>query len=472
MLKFKKQLKLVIFVTDFKERLLSIDIFKGLAIIGVLIFHPSLYNNFHTPENAQSIIPMYLFFLLLPLVLFGTFAGGFPMLSSIVSTFNIYKRTERKVSFRNAAFPIIITGIVLLILDPFKTIFFDRTYLSDFNVDNISYSLFSRLFETGEFVFPGPDKLMQIGLLPSIALSGFMVVFLLWLLLRKEGRDKDKRNIIILSVIGIVWATTYYPLAKFINPYIIQLFYKGGGYTFVAFILRWFVGHQLSFFPMGVYAIFGVILAILVIKKKDHKKIKKVGYGLGGFFGLCFLVSLVVTLFTAEEGPIRAIYTIMDYQIFPKELLFLSLGIMLSLYPVMVKKIEYRTEEEKERIAKRTLPIRRIGVIILTPYIIEPFFNGLISTGFHYAFNGGILYPYNTPDPYMTNPLAILLFEFTVFVFWFLFVYFWSKINFRFGFEHLIISVTNPLRKIKSKKLEPMKTDIKPNKTKIEETDV
>ena len=208
-------------MVELKDRLISVDILKGAAILFILIFHSAFYDNYQTPDIAQSILPMYLFFLVLPLVILGTFGGAFTMLSGIVTTFNIYKRTKGNQSFKKAVIPIVLTGVILLILDPFKTIFFDRTYLSDFNVNNVSHSLFGRLFRTGEFVFPGPDKLMQIGLLPAIALSGFLLVFLLWILLRKNGREKTKRNIIILTVIGFIWAATYHPLSDFQHLHLI-----------------------------------------------------------------------------------------------------------------------------------------------------------------------------------------------------------------------------------------------------------
>ena len=92
-------------------------------------------------------------------------------------------------------------------------------------------------------------------------------------------------------------------------------------------------------------------------------------------------------------------------------------------------------------------------------FILEPVFNGLLATLFHYLFNGGSLYPFFSPDPYMQNTLAIILFEISFIIFWIFFVYSWSKINFRYGFEHLIIRITDPFRKEKSMKLSYFSTN-------------
>lgn len=441
------------FNINLEKRLISIDILKGIGIIGVLILHPALYDNFHTSSNAQQVVSPIAFFILLPLLLLGTWAGGFPLLSSVISTYNIYNRMERNHSFKEATTPILWSGLFLLILDPIKTYCFDRTYYNDFNEDGISYSIISRLFQKGELSFPGADKLMQIGILPSIAFSGFLVVFLLWILFKKSGKKKIKRNIIILAIIGFSWVFLYYPISVFLSPYVIQLFDKGGIFIVFAYILRLFVSHQLSFFPMGIYAIFGMIVGILISQKQKFKTIKKVCFAFSLIFLIAFTISIVITIITAGNGAISAIYNIMDYILYPKELLFLSLGMMFLLIIPIMKKIEFRSEEDRAKIAKKTSFLKKIGTITLTLYVFEPVINGFLGTIFHLLFNGGVLYPFGTPDPYMTNTLAILLFVLTFLTFWTLFVHFWSKSNYKYGLEYLIIILTNPFRKEKSHKL-------------------
>ncbi|MCG3225812.1 MAG: hypothetical protein H7645_02755, partial [Candidatus Heimdallarchaeota archaeon] len=243
-------------------------------------------------------------------------------------------------------------------------------------------------------------------------------------------------------------------ISEIINPYILLSFDKGGIFVFFAFILGMFFGPKLAFFPMGVYAIFGIIGGILVAQRKEIKQIRKIGYGLGLTFLGGFIVSLIIRILMAKEGALRVIYELLDYYIYPRELLFLSLGIMVLLFTPIVKRIEYKPAEDRIRIAEKTRLIRKFGIVTLTLYIIEPIFNGIISTLFHSAFNGGVLFPFGMPDPYMNNAVAIFLFEISFLIFWFLLLFFWSKINYKFGFEHLIMVLTNPLRKVKSKKLE------------------
>ena len=280
-----------------------------------------------------------------------------------------------------------------------------------------------------------------------------MVVFLLWILFKKNGKKKIKRNIIILAIIGFSWAFLYYPISVFFSPYVMQLFERGGFFIVLAFILRLFVSHQLSFFPMGIYAIFGMIIGILISQKQKTKTIKKICLAFSLVFLVAFSISILITIFTAENGAINAIYDIMDYVLYPKELLFLSLGMMFLLIIPIIKKIEFRSAEDREKIAKKTLFLKKFGTITLTLYVFEPVINGFLGTIFHLIFNGGVLYPFGTPDPYMTNTFAILLFTLTFLTFWILFVHFWSKSNYKYGLEYLIVILTNPLRREKSRKL-------------------
>ena len=177
----------------------------------------------------------------------------------------------------------------------------------------------------------------------------------------------------------------------------------------------------------------------------------------GRLFLFGFAVTLTITIFTTVTGGGSvedALFGILDYEVYPRELLFISLGCMLLLYVLMVKKMEYISEEQKEKVAKKTLFFRRFGIVTLTLYMVEPLFNGLFATIFHLIFNGGVLYDFGTPDPYMSNLPAILLFEATILTFWFVAVYFWSKTRYKFGFEYWIIRISKPFRKVKTKRLQ------------------
>ncbi len=377
--------------------------------------------------------------------------GSFLLISATVNAYNLYRRIKRGISFRDASISIIINSTFLFLLDPIRSGVFNRTWYNEFT-PGINYSIVSGLLETGKFMWPTAEKIFQIGALPSIGLGGYMTVFVFWLIKQREGLAKTKRNVIILSIVGILWSVIHEPISKVFSPYVKVLFLKGGIFRFFAYILRILFGAQLSFSPMGIYGIFGIIAGYLLAKGVELKWIQRFGYGFGSLYLVAFLVSTALTVIQAIKRSIDPFEAIFDYEIYPKELLFLSLGCMLLLFPLLVKKFEYVDIDRKRELIKKSLFFRRFGTATLTLYIIEGSIDESIATVFHKLF-GSSVYIFGATDAFMYNVWAIILYLTIIVSFWLLFVYGWSKINYRFGFEYLIVLISKPIRKVKSKRL-------------------
>ncbi|MBA7531828.1 hypothetical protein ES705_24052 [subsurface metagenome] len=432
---------------DFEKRLVSVDVVRGIAIIGVLFIHATIFGIWHTETNALNVVPISIIAIFIPIILMGTWGGGFPLISSLVGTYNVYRRMDRGISLRKACIPILINSTILLLLDPLKSFLIGRTWTTGFT-EGTNYSLLSSLLEKGEFILPGVERIMQIGSLSSIGLSGYLTVLLLWLLFRKDGKEKIKRNIMILITLGLSLIIASNFINEALHPYVEILYMKGGIFAFFAYILRLFVSAQLSFFPISLYGIFGIIPGYLFAMKKDFKWIKRYGFGLGSLFLGGFILTTTLTLVQASDIE-AGLFGILDYEIYPRELLFLSLGCMLFILVWLAKKFEYTSYEKKVLLARRTLFIRRFGVASLTIYFFEPFFNNIFANAFHRIF-GDISAGFGNPDPFMSNVPAILLYELVLFSFWGLAVYYWSKSGYKFGLEHAIIVISRPFRKVKT----------------------
>ena len=434
-------------MTNFEDRLVSVDLVRGIAIMGVLFIHSTIYGIWQTETNALNIVHIAVIAIFIPIILMGTWGGGFPLISSLVGTYNVHRRMNKGISLKKACVPILINSTILLFLDPLKEFLFGRTWTTGFT-EGINYSVLSSLLDTGHIIRPGIEKIMQIGSLSSIGLSGYLTVLLLWLLFRKDGIKKIKRNVIILLSLGLSLIVA----ANFINeglaPYVEILYLKGGIFAFFAYILRLFVGAQLSFFPISLYAIFGMIPGYLFAMKKDFKWIKRYGFSLGSLFLGGFIITTTITLIRAPSIE-AGLFGILDYEIYPRELLFFSLGCMMFILVGLAKKFEYTSVEKKISLARKTLYLRRFGVASLTIYFFEPCFNNIFANIFHRIF-GDISVGFGNPDPFMTNVPAILLYEVVIFSFWGLAVYFWSKTGYKFGLEHGIIVVSKPFRKVKT----------------------
>ncbi len=433
---------------DLDNRVLSVDIVRGLSIMGVLFIHSTIYGIWQTETNALDVVHIGVVVAFIPLILMGTWGGGFPLISSLVGTYLVFNRLKKGRSFKQASIPIVLNSIVLLLLDPIRGTLFGRTWTNTYSVGR-NYSILGNLLDNHAFQLPTAEKLMQIGSLPSIGLSGLVTVFLLWILFRKGGIDKIKRNVTILLVLGIGLSISSNFINEALFPYTESWFLKGGGWIFLSYLLRLFVGAQLSFFPIGLYAIFGIIAGYLLVQKKDYKWIKRYGLSTGFLFLAGFVITLVITLLRAPSIE-SGLFGILDYEIYPRELFFFSLGCMMLLLVWLAKRFEYTSYERKVILTKRSTFIRRFGVASLSIYVFEPLFNNLFAKLFHVLFGDPTVF--GTPDAFMTNVLAILLYELVIFSFWGLSVYFWSKSGYKFGLEHAIITLSSPLRKVKSRR--------------------
>lgn len=241
------------------------------------------------------------------------------------------------------------------------------------------------------------------------------------------------------------------PLNELMHPYVEILFERAGSYRFLAYILRFFFGAQLSYFPLGVYGIFGMAGGLLLANRVSLATMKQFGLGLGLIYLGAFVIATSITILEASNVE-DALFGILDYEIYPRELLFFSLGCMLLIFYVLVKRYEYIPDDLRIKRAHRTKFFRRFGVATLTLYILEPFANGIIAHVFHLIF-GDTSVAFGTPDPFMTNVWAILLYVVTFELFWILFVYFWSKSGYKYGVEYWIVKSGKSRREIQSKRL-------------------
>ena len=104
-------------MVNYEDRLVSVDVVRGIAIMGVLFIHSTIYGIWQTESNALDIVHIAVIALFIPIILIGTWGGGFPLISSLVGTFNVYKRLDRGISLRKACVPILINSTILLFLD-------------------------------------------------------------------------------------------------------------------------------------------------------------------------------------------------------------------------------------------------------------------------------------------------------------------------------------------------------------------
>ena len=98
------------------KRIVSVDFFRGLAILGVVLTHCLIYGVFYSTANALATVPVGLLAVLSPIVLISPMAGLFAFISVTANTFTALRRFENGSSAKNVIQPLLITSAALLVI--------------------------------------------------------------------------------------------------------------------------------------------------------------------------------------------------------------------------------------------------------------------------------------------------------------------------------------------------------------------
>ena len=98
------------------KRIVSVDFFRGLAILGVVLTHCLIYGVFYSTANALATVPVGLLAVLSPIVLISPMAGLFAFISVTANTFTALRRFENGSSAKNVIQPLLITSAALIVI--------------------------------------------------------------------------------------------------------------------------------------------------------------------------------------------------------------------------------------------------------------------------------------------------------------------------------------------------------------------
>jgi hypothetical protein len=445
---------------DTYRRIISIDFARGISIFLLIILHTLIYGVWYSEGLALKVVPTVVVAALSPLVILATWGGGFSYISGIVNVYNMKRRVERGMKYRQTIIPLIVSGFFMFLFDPFRSTLLYRTTDNVFppigypelEPYGLNRSILGKLIELGKFGWPDPEKLYAIGSLPAIALSGFMIAIIFAFLFRKEGYKKVKRNVIVLLVLGFLFAGLANPISDYIVidlNLVERLYVKGGWYYFLGYLLKWFFGGQLSFFPMGTYGIYGALAGYLLALKVEYKFFKKIFLSIILVFLGGFLITGGILAFTSED----ILSALFDYTVLPRVWLYFSLFLMSLILLTFVKYVEYGSEEKRANFLRKTTFFRKMGNVTLTLYLLEGPINTTIATSFHYIFSPAALVGWGMIDPFMQTWWQIVIFMVFTLGFWLLAVWGWSKAKFKYGFEYWVMKIGNLFRKEKSIRL-------------------
>lgn len=430
------------------RRLITIDVMKGYAILGLLLLHALIYGIWHTSGTALSILPIWLVVLLAPLIITATWGGGFALLSGFINAFNAVNKMSKGMSRKVALQPIIINSIIIILLDPIRCYFLVVPWHRLFTGE-MGYSLFLNLVVNGKFAWPPFEQIMSPGALPVIGIAGLLCALVLTFVYDKNGKTKENKMLVpILLLMAFLIVLFGEPLSHAMYAFEKEMFFKGRFLKLLAYPLILIGGDILSFLPNGAYAFLGMAFALIYKKENSKDLVKRYGH----YVSLVAFISFVIFLFVMikQLGDAQAIINeLFGYRIQPRTLTFFNISIISLILSALLRYYEYDDHEVYLKKAKKTIWVRRWGMVTLSLYMLDGLVNTFFSKLFHTWFGNYFL----EIDAFMTNVPAILLYSLIIISFWFILVRSWEKVAFKGSIESLVVWIGGLFRENKSQRL-------------------
>lgn len=435
------------------SRLISVDIMKGIGILGMLFSHAFFKGVWYTEGNAAVIVgehaPMVIPFAL-PLIIVGTWPGFFVLMTGLLNAYLTARRLEKGRTMAQAVRPMYVSALLFLLIHIFMV-----CVLHDFRPDlhhpgETTAGLFGNLM-TGNGMKISHGQWYVHTILSLLAFANVFFALLMSFLFRNnkwKNRRRTSLNLLvcataILAISALVSEPSYRLVLKLVD-------YRTLPADLAIFILQSISASQLDLFPLAAYGCIGMIVALFLLEDRERKNYAP----LGRFLRITGAVSLVLGIglialrvLTADVGPVDAIFI---YEPYPVHLAVFNLGLILFVLDLAMRLFEYLPLAKLKALSDRTRFLRATGMLTLTLYVLEFPIRSFFSFNAHRIFGGTDSFPDSfltfAFDRFMVSPGAITLFMVAIMAFWILLILLFIRLNFKGSFEWIFTKTANLMR--------------------------
>jgi surface polysaccharide O-acyltransferase-like enzyme len=396
------------------KRIESLDVLRGMALILIILFHSSIYNfaNIHKLDFSN---PPVIVILMSFMALWG---GIFIIYSMVINTIMLLGRSREVVDKKVFIYPII-AGFIYLFLHYILNIFLGR-WNTDFVNNKPDLTVVAGSLRDMHFTFPHIAKFFEGSSLSTIAFNLIILSFILYLILRKNGIEKETRNYLILGISG-----TLIMILSFVRVPLFHLFTQALEHKnyLVAAFFSFTIANPYPLLPYLAYGFFGIMIGVMIYLKR-HKLLKIVIMPLGFFF-LFFGLSGMMNFEKSISAPDYFWYSKTNFE----------LGVFLLIFAFIIP----GSKPESKAFHSLTI-VKWFSRVSLTIYLLETFTSEIlriiclsIQPSWNQTINGCLLF----------GGLNIIL--------WIILLFFWSKVNFKFSLEYFWVRFFNRIGKISTK---------------------
>lgn len=491
-----------------QTRMLSLDIFRGVAILGVVVVHLVIIGIFFAVDNGLNVLPTYVLAIFAPLILFAPMAGLFVFISATANGMTVQKRLLNKKSLSNTLQPLLVTGIILLVIHFIYIAFFKEHMSTIFDTNFAPAGVLISYLVHRKWDGFTLDHFLMIDAFAMVMEAVFFVLILCFFLFHPKNKKSVQWKMNFLVVFGVFW-TILSPFLWGISLEAMEFFYYQEHLLFrlPAIFLSFFAGKMHPITTIAPFAIFGLWLSLLLFQSPSYETLRQKTYHMSLLMGgmailsigfkafLCFAKENFVYKLLENWGVIHIIglntpsklphidptpsieagdlmNSILNFIVVPAEWVFITLFLCFLIYPLIIRFFDYQSVERKQILAERFRPIRRFGTLSLTVF----FFECLVQTLFSQFFRSLLipklaqinLFSFLFEAPFYIAPKErILLFDDFMVMWpfwiiyltlaiggWFFVLWIWEKVGYKGSLEWFVAKISNLFRKIKTERME------------------
>ena len=335
------------------KRVSGLDDLRGFAILGVIFVHSTIFSfagidriDMEDPPVSVAIMGLA-----------ALFGGVFTVISGAVNTIQTCRWVERDGrAARHALVGLLLSGLFLIAAHYFYTVLLGPTSF-DFETHRHHYSLLPAIIRG-----IGLDSLDLTRLFENTTLSllGWSLVFngiVLWLLLRRGGLGKWRRNCAITAALGLLLM-----LGGLLRIQLFPLWEQAvqSKRSLAAAVLGFLAARSYPLLPYLGFGFFGSLLGLQVAGGMGRKTINATLFGAGG----AWLVSGVAGYILSPPVVGRV-----DLPWFFK--VHMELGLFLLVIALALNLTRFSRHEAGEEAGGRPSPLRTFGTISLSVFLFQ-----------------------------------------------------------------------------------------------------
>ena len=335
------------------KRISGFDHLRGFAILGVIFVHSTIFPFAGIDRIDMEHPPLSVAIMGLA----ALFGGVFTVISGAVSTVQTCGRVRRDgQAARQVLLGLVLSGIFLIVMHYFYTVLLAPTSF-DFETHHHHYSLLPAIIRGIGLDSTDPTRLFENTTFSLLGWSQVCNGFILWLLLRRAGLEKWRRNCIIMGTLGLLFM-----LSGLLRIRLFPLWEQAvhSKRYFAAVVLGLLAARSYPLLPYIGFGLFGSMLGLQLAGGMGRKTINATFFGAGG----AWLISGVAGYILSPPIVGRV-----DLPWFFK--VHMELGLFLLVITAALNLTRFSQLEAGEGIGGKAAILRIFGMASLSAFLLQ-----------------------------------------------------------------------------------------------------